>query len=29
MDADPGEKRTEQMNKNLSGQNIHRIIGCS
>jgi len=29
MDADPGEKRIEQMNKNHGNQNIHWIIGCS
>jgi len=29
MDADPVEKRIEQINKNHSDQNIHWIIGCS
>lgn len=29
MDADPGEKRIEQLNQNPSDQNILTIIGCS
>lgn len=29
MDADPGEKRIEQMKQKLSGQNILQIMGCS
>lgn len=29
MDADPGEKRIEQMQQKLSGQSILQIIGCS